>query len=299
MSGNTFGNIFKITTFGESHGEAVGVVVDGCPAGLKISEKDIQNELDKRKPGKNELVSPRKEEDKVKVLSGIFKGKTLGTPIAMIVFNEDVRSKDYEKLKNKYRPGHGDYTYFAKYGLRDFRGGGRASARETVGRVLGGAVAKKLLKHFGVKIGSSLKVFEDVEKVKKEGDSIGGIVEIKARGVGAGLGEPVFDKLSADLAKALLSIPAVKAFEIGDGFKLAKMRGSENKHIGGIDGGISNGEDIIVRICFKPTASIAKSPLKIKGRHDPCVCLRGRYVAEAMVALVLADHYLLSKVSKL
>ncbi|HBU07043.1 MAG TPA: chorismate synthase [Candidatus Magasanikbacteria bacterium] len=344
MSGNTFGKIFKITTFGESHGLAMGVVIDGCPAGLEITKEQIQAELDRRRPGQDKLTSPRQEKDEVEILSGIFEGKTLGTPIALLVRNEDVLSKSYEDIKDKYRPGHADFVYDTKYGFRDYRGGGRASARETLARVAGGAVAKVLLKRVGVEVNGKLiqvgqikrsedqkiedferEYKEEIERVKAEGDSIGGVVEIVAKNVPIGLGSPVFDKLSADLAKALVSIPAVKGFEIGDGFACVEKPGSENNdslqnidgqikmktnHAGGIVGGISNGEDIVVRIALKPTSSISKTQktvdkdgnevgISVQGRHDPCVAIRAVPVAEAMVALTLADHYLLNKISKL
>lgn len=352
---NTFGNIFKITTFGESHGQAIGVVIDGCPAGLEITIDEIQAELDRRRPGQSHLTTQRQEKDKVEILSGIFEDRTLGSPIALMVYNEDAQSTNYEDIKDLYRPGHADYTYEAKYGLRDWRGGGRASARETLARVAAGAVAKKLLQQVGIKIigyvsqiGSEKirqveeseieknplrcpdkdmvdKMIKIIAQTKASGDSIGGIVEVVAHGVPAGLGEPVFDKLSADLAKALMSIPAVKGFEVGDGFGCVVRHGSENNdewamkdgrvgaktnRSGGIVGGISTGEDIVVRIALKPTSSIAKEqptidkdgreqPIQVKGRHDPCVCPRAVPVAEAMMALVLVDHYLLNKISKI
>lgn len=352
--GNTFGKLFKITTFGESHGAAIGVVIDGCPAGLEITIDEIQMELNKRRPGQSNLTTQRQEKDKVEILSGIFDGKTLGSPIALVVYNEDAQSESYEDIKDLYRPGHADYTCEAKYGLRDWRGGGRASARETLARVAAGAVAKKLLAKFGVKIVGYVvqigqekiskisekeivnndlrcpdkdaveKMIKIIERAKADGDSIGGIVEVTAHGVPAGLGEPVFDKLSADLAKALVSIPAVKGFEIGDGFNCVVRCGSENNdelvsedgqiktktnHAGGIVGGISNGEDVIVRIALKPVSSISqeqetvdkdgrRQKIKIQGRHDPCVCPRAVPVAEAMTALILADHYLLNKISR-
>jgi len=352
--GNTFGEHFRITTWGESHGKAVGVVVDGCPAGLLISETEIQQELDRRRPGQSAITTKRKESDQVEILSGIFEGKTLGSPIALIVTNQDVRSKDYANLKNLYRPSHADYTYDAKYGHRDWRGGGRASARETVGRVAGGAIAKKLLqKAAKIKIIAYVIQVQDIiaevntskvsatqvektivrcpnkkiaeqmikriEAARKAGDSLGGVVELVAKNVPPGLGEPVFDKLEADLAKAMLSIPASKGFEIGSGFSGVLMTGSEHNDLfeakdgristrtnrsGGIQGGISNGQDIILRVAFKPTATIGqpqetvdrkgrKRILQVKGRHDPCVLPRAVPVVEAMAALVLADHYLM------
>jgi len=351
---NTFGKIFKITSFGESHGKAIGVVIDGCPAGLEISEDEIQKELDKRRPGQSDLTTQRQEKDQIEILSGIFEGKTLGTPIAMVVRNKDMKSKDYENIKNLYRPGHADYTYEAKYGIRDYRGGGRASARETIARVAAGAIAKKLLQSVGIEIVGYVSQVGDekiskideneiennllrcpdkdlvermsniIKQAKADGDSIGGVVEVVAHGVPAGLGEPVFDKLSADLAKAIMSIPAVKGFEIGDGFACAQKYGSENNdeltsengniktktnHAGGIVGGISNGEDIVIRFALKPASSISKEQetidkegnkqkIKIEGRHDPCICPRAVPIGEAMLALVLVDHYLLSEVNR-
>lgn len=319
---NTFGQLFRITTFGESHGTGVGVVIDGCPAGLDITREEIQNELDKRRPGQNNQTSPRQEIDQVEILSGIFENKTLGTPIALLVRNQDKKSSDYEKLKDLHRPGHADYTYEAKYGLRDWRGGGRASARETIGRVAGGAVAKKLLALVNIKIQGTVKSTGDIAEAQKNLDSVGGIIEIVVSGVPVGLGEPVFHKLSADLAGALMSIPAMKGMEIGDGFAVAGKHGSENNdqwikktngqigtttnHAGGIIGGISTGEDIILRCAFKPTSSIAQAQqtinrdgqeqtIQVTGRHDPCVCERAVPVCKAMVALVIADHYLLNK----
>jgi chorismate synthase len=331
--GNTFGKIFKITTFGESHGAGVGVVIDGCPAGLEITQAEIQLELDRRRPGKSNLTTTRQEKDRVEILSGVFENKTLGTPIAMLVRNEDADSKSYEDIKDKYRPGHADFVYDAKYGFRDYRGGGRASARETLARVAAGAIAKKLLGDIQVRarlvqVGDSVdeKDFARViEEVKSQGDSVGGVVEVLVKNVPVGLGEPVFDKLSADLAKAMMSIPATKGFEIGDGFDCVGKKGSENNdemeaidsvvhtktnHAGGIVGGISNGEDIVLRVAFKPTSSIAKKQItvdkdgneveiSVQGRHDPCVAVRAVPVVEAMTSLVLADHYLLNKVSNL
>ncbi len=350
--GNTFGKMFKVTTFGESHNLAIGVIVDGCPAGLRLSEADIQKELDRRKPAQSSITTQRKEKDRVKILSGVFNGITLGTPISMIVYNEDVDSRPYEKIKFRPRPNHADLTYYLKYGIYDHRGGGRASGRETLARVAAGAIAKKILKErFGtiiaghtIKIGkikakkvsfdeiiknseknpvrcadleSAKLMEEEILKVKKEGDSIGGIVEVVAVNVPAGLGEPVFDKLDADIAKAMMSIGAVKGVEIGLGFEFSEKRGSEvndefyienNKiktytnNSGGILGGISNGMPIVVRVAVKPTPSIAKEQrtvdllkwrnvkIKITGRHDPCIVPRVVPVAEAMLALVLVDH---------
>ncbi|RLI78548.1 chorismate synthase [Archaeoglobales archaeon] len=354
MVGNTFGYAFKLTSYGESHGKAVGCIIDGCPSNLELCEKDIQKELDRRKPG-GRLASKRKEEDKAIILSGVFNGRTLGTPISIIVENKDVDSKPYEHIKHVFRPGHADYTYYAKYGMRDWRGGGRASARETVARVAAGAIAKKILDKFGIKIVGYTKeiggiscdvsglsvdeIYEKAEKsvvrcpdeeksalmeekileVMKEKDSVGGIVEVIVKNVPAGIGEPVFLKLDAYLAFAIMGIPAVKGVEIGAGFKVAKMRGSENNdpivvgdnkiafetnNAGGVLGGISNGDDIVVRAAIKPTPSISKPQrtvsvdlkeeiIEIKGRHDPCIVPRAVPVVEAMVALVIVDLMML------
>ncbi len=335
MPGNTCGQLFRITSFGESHGPAVGVVIDGCPAGLVITQEEIQIELDKRRPGQSKLTTQRQEEDLVEILSGVFENKTLGTPIALLIRNQDAQLESYESIKDKYRPGHADYVYDVKYGFRDWRGGGRASARETVARVAAGAIAKKLLSQVGVKIvgevaqvGNAVDQNEfarEIENARANGDSVGGVVRVIVKNVPVGLGEPVFDKLSADFAKAMVSIPAVKGFEIGDGFSCVEKFGSENNdemevrdgvvrtktnHAGGIVGGISNGEDIVMRVAFKPTSSIAKTQqtvdscgrevdIEVHGRHDPCVALRAVPVVEAMAALVLADHYLLSKSNKI
>jgi chorismate synthase len=362
MSGNTFGTIFSITTWGESHGLAVGVVVDGCPAGLPIAAEDIQKELDRRRPGQSIATTQRKEEDRVEILSGIFDGVTTGTPISMIIWNKDASSSAYDAIRNMPRPGHADYTYQAKYGIRDHRGGGRASARETVGRVAAGAIAKKLLSRDGIEIAGYVtelggikahistsdlstlrsnaesnpircpdqdaagRMLELLDKVRLEGDSLGGIVEIVAKGVPPGLGEPVFDKLDGDLAKALMSLGAVKAVEIGAGLESARMRGSqmndplilkdsrvdfETNNAGGILGGISTGAPIICRIAVKPTPSISRrqrtvdllsnrpAEIEIKGRHDPAIPPRIVPVAEAMVALVLADHHMRAQSSRL
>ena len=351
MAGSSFGEILRLTTFGESHGTAVGVVLDGCPAGLKLNIEDIQKQLDRRRPGQNDLVTPRKEKDTVQILSGTFEGYTTGTPIAMILYNTDVRSSDYDNLKNLFRPGHADYTYCKKYGIRDHRGSGRASARETAARVAAGAVAMQLLSHNGISITGYLisigkikstdrdlsiieknkvrcpdakaaeKMESFLQKTKDDGDSVGGIIEVTAKGVPEGLGEPVFDKISADIAKAMMSINAVKGVEIGDGFACTEKFGSENNdvmtqdgfetnHAGGILGGISNGNDIIVRVAIKPTSSIAKQQktidkdgnpveFEISGRHDPCVAVRAVPVVEAMMALTIADHLLRSKLSKI
>jgi chorismate synthase len=355
MAGNVFGQMFRITTWGESHGRAVGVVVDGLPAGLPFSETDIQKELDRRRPGQSEVSTPRIEADRVEILSGIFEGVSTGTPISMLVWNADAKSSAYDAIKNTPRPGHADFTYMARYGIRDHRGGGRSSARETVGRVAGGAVAKLLLSRFGIQIAGHVlelggirakflsfeEILENVEKtpvrcadleaaekmlekvavMRQEDDSIGGIVEVVSKGVPAGLGEPAFDRLDADLAKALMSIPAVKGFEIGAGFEAARLCGSEmndpfrmkagritcsSNNAGGILGGISTGLDIVCRVAVKPTPSIGKlqqtvdliarenAEITIKGRHDPTIPPRMVPVAEAMVALVLADHMLRS-----
>lgn len=353
MAGNTFGKLFKITTCGESHGGAVGVIIDGCPAGLAISEAEIQFELDRRKPGQSSITSPRKENDIIHILSGIFEGKTTGTPILLLAYNSDMRPEDYEVLKNIYRPSHADYTYQIKYGRRDFRGSGRASARETLARVAAGAIAKKYLKQYlnveilsyveqvgpiatkmdykavtGDAIESNIircpdqtiaeQMIQLVEEVKNAGDSIGGVIKGVIRNVPAGLGEPVFDKLSADLGKAMLSINAVKGFEIGSGFQGAAMRGSEHNdafvvendrvktktnQAGGTLGGISTGEDIYFRVAFKPVATIGKKQktinlahetveLEATGRHDPCVLPRAVPIVDAMSALVVMDHFL-------
>ena len=352
MAGNSFGELFRITTWGESHGRAIGVVVDGCPAGLEISEEDIQRDLDRRRVGQSRVTSSRQEEDRVEILSGLFEGKTAGTPISLLLWNKDADSSKYEPIKEIYRPGHADYTYDMKYGIRDHRGGGRSSARETACRVAAAAIAKKLLRTIGVQIyGFTRQVGsieaqvvdpEEIERnvvrcpdretakqmealilaVKAEGDSIGGVVEVVASGVPVGLGEPVYDRLDADLAKGIMSINAVKGVEIGLGFRSVSLKGSEHNdefftdadgrirtrtnHAGGMLGGISNGEDIVVRLAVKPPSSISKAQrsvtkggvavdLEVHGRHDPCLCPRAVPVAEAMVALVLADHWLRSR----
>jgi chorismate synthase len=344
MSGNTFGKLFRITTFGESHGEGLGVVVDGCPAGFELDINQIKLELARRRPGQSRLVSPRKEEDSVEILSGLFEGKTTGAPLMAIVFNKDVKSKDYAAIKDLFRPGHADFTYFAKYGHRDYRGGGRSSARETIGRVIGGAIAKQLLALTGVSIvGGVVQVgdikvnkylWDEVEKneirstdpdkveamtkliedVRRERDSIGGVVEVQAFGVPPGWGEPVFEKLDALIASAMMGIPAAKGVEIGSGFAASLARGSENNDPmtpqgfskndhGGILGGISSGAPIIARVAIKPTSSIPKeqdtidvnfAPQKIStlGRHDPCLVIRAVPIAEAMLALVLVDSWM-------
>lgn len=359
---NSFGKLFQITTWGESHGAGVGVTVDGCPPLLPLTAEEIQVELDRRRPGQSDIVTPRKEEDRVEILSGVFEGRTTGTPIAMMVRNADQRSGAYDEMRDKFRPSHADYTYQAKYGLRDHRGGGRSSARETVGRVAAGAIAKKILARGcakgavagGVEIRAFLtqvhdivvpagvlsafptlaeveatavrcphrataeKMIERIKAVRSEGDSVGGVIECRVRGVPAGLGEPVFDRLEADLAKAMLSLPATKGFEIGSGFAGAGMRGSEHNDTfetrdgrvrtvtnrsGGTQGGISNGEEILFRVAFKPTATIlrpqqtvdvggAATELIGRGRHDPCVVPRAVPIVEAMAALVLVDHWM-------
>ncbi|MBU1992136.1 MAG: chorismate synthase [Patescibacteria group bacterium] len=305
MPGNTFGHTFRITTWGESHGKALGVVIDGCPSKIKLSESDIQKEVNKRKSKSAKVSTPRKETDKVVILSGVFEGKTTGTPISILIENKDARSKDYTHLKNAFREGHADKTYQLKYGIRDYRGGGRASGRETVSRVIAGAIAKKILPK-NVKITGEITqvgklrksnitikdIGKYIEEEKLSKNSCGGVVEITVKNPPAGLGEPVFDKLDAELAKALMSIGAVKGVEIGAGFRAAEMKGSENvkvgeNHAGGILGGISDGNDIKIRIAVKPTPSIGG-----KGRHDKCIVPRIVIVAEAMTAIVLADHLL-------
>ncbi len=352
--GNIFGHLFRITTFGESHGGGVGVVIDGCPPRIEISEAEIQVELDRRRPGQSKITTPRKETDTCEIISGVFEGKTLGTAIAILVRNKDARSQDYDEMAVKYRPSHADATYDAKYGIRNWQGGGRSSARETIGRVAAGAIAKKILKQVaGVEIVGYVKRIKDleasidpdtvtleqvesnivrcpdsecaqkmidlIERIRREKDSLGGVVECVARNVPKGLGEPVFDKLEADLAKGVMSLPATKGFEIGSGFAGTVMAGSEHNdefyidergetrtvtnRSGGVQGGISNGENIIIRVAFKPTATIGKEQrtvtkegeetvLAAKGRHDPCVLPRAVPMVEAMVALVLCDHLL-------
>jgi chorismate synthase len=321
---NTFGTNFRITTFGESHGPAVGVVIDGCPAGLALDASDIQPLLDRRRPGSSDLVSPRDEKDRVEILSGVFEGKTTGTPIALMVRNEKHESKDYEELRTLLRPGHADFTYQQKYGYRDHRGGGRSSGRETLCRVAAGAVAMKILAEKGIIISSRIvsvhgKTDPDAIRAgilgaKAMGESVGGIAEITAQGVPAGLGDPVFGKLDGQIAGAMMGIGAVKGVEIGDGFAVAGRFGSENNdpirkdgfvtnHAGGILGGISSGQEIVVRIAVKPTPSIARpqetvdihgneAEISVKGRHDPCIVPRILPVAESMLALVLADCWL-------
>ncbi len=351
--GNTFGHLFRITTWGESHGGGVGVVIDGCPPNLEVTPEDIQAELDRRRPGQSRITTQRREDDRVEILSGLFEGRTLGTPICLLVRNADTRPGDYDEIRTRYRPSHADYTYQAKYGIRNWQGGGRASARETVGRVAGGAVARKVLAQAcDVEIVAYVKqvntlvadvdpntvtrddteanivrcpvaavadrMVERIDQARKEGDSLGGIVEAVARNVPLGLGEPVFDKLEADLAKAMLSLPACKGFEVGSGFAGVEQTGSihndpfysdgervrtRTNNSGGIQGGISNGEHIILRAAFKPTATILKEQETVdvdgdpavlggRGRHDPCVLPRAVPIVEAMMALVLADHHL-------
>ncbi|MDM5088808.1 chorismate synthase [Aeromonas bestiarum] len=345
MAGNSFGQLFRVTTFGESHGLALGAVVDGCPPGLEISEADLQGDLDRRKPGTSRYTTPRREPDEVKILSGVFEGKTTGTSIGLLIENTDQRSKDYSDIKDVFRPGHADYTYHQKYGQRDYRGGGRSSARETAMRVAAGAIAKKYLKQMhGIEITGFLSqlgpikaeafdaaqieqnpfFFPDAGKLealdqymrdlKKEGNSIGAKVQVIASKVPVGLGEPVFDRLDADIAHAMMGINAVKGVEIGDGFAVVEQKGSEHRdemtpagfasnHAGGILGGISSGQDIVVSMALKPTSSITVPGKTIntegeaiemitKGRHDPCVGIRAVPIAEAMLALVLMDHLL-------
>jgi chorismate synthase len=356
MSFNTFGKIFRFTTWGESHGPAIGCVVDGCPPMIQLNEKDIQFELDRRKPGQSKFTTQRKESDKVQILSGVFEGKTTGTPISMIIYNQDMRSKDYGDIKDKFRPGHADLTYFKKYGIRDYRGGGRSSARETAARVAAGAIAKKVLeKNFGKKFNVSgavtqlgilgcdtskwdkkfinknpffcpdktmLKIWEKyLLGIRKAGSSCGAIIEVRANGIPAGLGAPIYSKLDMDLASAMMSINAVKGVNIGSGMNSAQLSGEENSdeisqknntlkfksnNAGGILGGISSGQEIIVSFAVKPTSSILTSrktvnkfgkntTISVKGRHDPCVGIRAVPVGEAMMNCVLLDHYLMHK----
>ena len=351
--GNTFGHMFCVTTWGESHGDAVGVVLDGCPPGIPVDIGDIQRDLDRRRPGQSEISTQRKESDKAEILSGVFDGLALGSPIFIGVWNEDARAKDYEHLRTKFRPSHADYTYQSKYGIRNWKGGGRASARETIGRVAAGAIAKKILAlEYGIEIVAYVKqvwklmaevdqdtvssddvesnivrcpdqdvaaqMIDRIKEARKDGDSLGGVVEVVARSVPPGLGAPVFDKLDADLAKAMLSLPACKGFEVGSGFGGLTLTGSEHNdsfyrekgrirtrtnRSGGIQGGISNGENIVVRAAFKPPATIMKpqdtvdeegnpTVLEGRGRHDPCVVPRAVPIVEAMMALVLVDHAL-------
>ncbi len=352
--GNSFGQLFCITTWGESHGGGVGVVIDGCPSRIELSEAEIQAELDRRRPGQSGIVTPRDEADRCEILSGVFEGRTLGTPISIMVRNQDARPEAYAEMAGTFRPSHADFTYQAKYGIRNWQGGGRASARETIGRVAAGAIARKVLQtmcpefdavayvthvhDLAATIDSktvtraeveanavrcpdgamAARMVSAIEQARAEGDSLGGIIECVLRGVPAGLGEPVFDKLEAELAKAMLSLPATKGFEIGSGFAATKMKGSEHNDAfemragrvrtasnrsGGVQGGISNGEDIVFRVAFKPTATIATeqqtvtetgeaTTLTARGRHDPCVLPRAVPMVEAMALLVLCDHAL-------
>lgn len=357
MAGSTFGTLFKIMTWGESHGKGVGVTIDGCPAGLPLCEEDIQRYLDRRKPGQSKFTTARQEGDLVEILSGVFEGKTTGTPIALVVQNQDQRSRDYSAIMDVYRPGHADYCFDEKYGFRDYRGGGRSSGRETIGRVAAGAVAVRLLEQFGITVTAytksigefevqqsrfDLKVRDEnrlympdavaaseaeewLERLMEQKDSAGGVVECVINGVPAGVGEPVFDKLDACLAKAVMSVGAVKGFEIGDGFAAARSCGSVNNdafytdedgvvrkrtnHSGGILGGMSDGSEIVLRAAFKPTPSIAQTQqtvnrsgenvdINIKGRHDPIVVPRAVVVVEAMAALTVADLLLMGRSSK-
>jgi chorismate synthase len=358
MAGNSFGAIFRVTTFGESHGEMIGVVIDGCPAGLELDLDFVQLQLDRRKPGQSKITTQRKESDKARFVSGVFEGKTTGAPLTALIMNEDQRSKDYGHLAEAFRPSHADFTYQQKYGIRDHRGGGRSSARETAARVVAGAVAQLLLRRCGVEISAfvskvgtiqvarapeelDLSKTEDtivrcpdpetakkmialIEEVKKGGDTIGGVITGIVKGCPVGLGEPVFDRLHADLGKAMLSINAVKGFEYGSGFSGVELRGSAHNdafvseggmvktstnHSGGIQGGISNGMEIIFRVAFKPVATLMKTQTSInkegrsveiegKGRHDPCVVPRAVPIVEAMTAIVLADHLLRNRTAK-
>ena len=356
--GNTFGNLFKLTSFGESHGSMIGGIIEGCPAGLEINKDLIQKDLDRRKPGQSKVTSPRKEDDKVQLLSGIFEGKSTGTPIGFLIPNINSKSQDYSNIKDVFRPSHADYTYEEKYGLRDYRGGGRSSARETACRVVAGSIAKQLLNNYGIKISAyvssignifadeknmdlnkdydsnivrcpdndaSEKMINLITELKSKGNTVGGQIKCIINGVKPGLGEPVFDKLHADLGKAMLSINAVKGFEYGSGFNGSKMTGSEHNdeftvengnvstktnNSGGIQGGISNGEEIYFKVAFKPVATIMSKQnsidkeknnveLSIKGRHDPCVVPRAVPIVESMAAMVLADHLLRIRTSKL
>lgn len=357
MAGSTYGNILRITTWGESHGSALGVVVDGVPAGLSLCEEDIQKFLDRRKPGQSKYATPRKEEDAVEILSGVFEGKTTGTPVSMAVYNKTQRSSDYSEIAQYYRPGHADYTFDMKYGFRDYRGGGRSSGRETIGRVAAGAIAVKILEQLGISVHAYTKSIGDISidydrfdmeealrnpfsmpdaqaagqaeefaaRRMEEKDSVGGVVECVIKNVMPGIGEPVFDKLDANLAKAVMSIGAVKGFEIGDGFEAAKLSGRLNNdgfriengkiiktsnHAGGVLGGISDGSDIIFRAAFKPTPSIASLQntvnkagenieISVKGRHDPMIVPRAVVVVEAMAALTVADMIFTAMTSRM
>lgn len=359
MAGNSFGQIFRLTTFGESHGPGVGAVIDGCPAGLEIDLEFIQKQLDKRRPGQSRLSSARNENDRLQILSGVFKGKSTGSPLAIFIANEDARTKDYEHLSEIFRPSHADFSMFKKFGHRDYRGGGRSSARETTARVAAGAVAQLLLKKSGIQISAFVsqvenvickksydqlnlkKIFDSeircpdqstakkmiklIEKVKAEGDSVGGVISCVIKDCPAGLGEPVFDRLHADLGKSMLSINAAKGFDIGSGFAGATMRGgthndefilrgkrvkTKTNFSGGIQGGISNGMDIFFRVAFKPVSSILKNQIGlnlnlkttrviVKGRHDPCILPRAVVIVESMAALVLADHLLRQRLARI
>jgi len=356
---NSLGNLFRITTFGESHGPSMGVIIDGCPAGIEIDEKFIQSELDRRRPGQSKITTGRKEKDELEILSGIFEGKTTGVPIAIMIKNKDIRSKDYSHIADKFRPSHADFTYNQKFGVRDYRGGGRSSARETVNWVASGAIAKLILSKIGVKINAYVsevgeikcplpyhqlnlsqtessivrcpdteianKMIRLIEKTKKQGDTVGGVITAVVSGTPVGIGEPVFHKLHSELGKVMLSINAAKGFEYGSGFEGSKMKGSEHNdafyntdnqiktrtnYSGGIQGGISNGEDIYFRVAFKPVATIMKDQesvnvkgekviLKGRGRHDPCVVPRAVPIVEALAALVIVDFYLIAQNSKL
>lgn len=351
MAGNTFGQIFKVTSFGESHGPAIGVVLDGVPPGIPLKEDDIQHDLDRRKPGQSKITTQRKEEDKVEILSGVFEGKTTGTALAMLIRNQDMRPKDYSEIKEKFRPGHADYTFFKKYGIRDYQGGGRSSGRETACRVAAGAIAKKILDQRNIKViaytlavagiyakkkdyavieknmvrapdlDAAALMVAKIEEARLSTDSVGGIIEAVVHGAPPGLGDPVFDKLNARLAHALMSIGTVRGIEFGTGFKAADMLGSEHNdkffmdgdkvktmtnHAGGILGGISSGQDIVLRLAVKPPSSIAQSQktvsmegkdttIEVKGRHDPCICPRVVPVVEAMIAITIVDALLLQK----
>ncbi|TDQ17458.1 chorismate synthase [Algoriphagus boseongensis] len=357
--GNSFGRLFRVTTFGESHGKALGAIVEGCPAGLELDEAKIQKEMQRRKPGQSKITTQRKEEDEIEILSGVFEGKTTGTPIGIVIKNADQKSKDYSHIADKFRPSHADYTYFEKYGIRDYRGGGRSSARETAARVAAGAIAKQFLASKGIKFNAFVSQVGDltlekpyqelnldlaeenivrcpdpemaermislIDSVRLDRDTIGGVITCVIQNTPVGLGEPVFDRLHSELGKAMLSINAVKGFEYGSGFEGVKMRGSQHNdtfaqkdgkvhtlsnHSGGIQGGISNGEDIYFRVAFKPVATIMQDQESVneagesvtvsgKGRHDPCVVPRAVPIVEAMAALVIADYLLLSKTNKL
>ncbi len=351
MAGNTFGQLFKVTTFGESHGPAIGVIIDGVPPNIPLSEIDIQYDLDRRRPGQSKITTQRQEEDKVEILSGVFEGKTTGTALAMLIRNQDARSKDYSNLKDVFRPGHADYSFQMKYGFRDYRGGGRSSGRETASRVAAGAVAKKILSSYSIQIiaytlavadivaqkkdfsvieknmvrapdlETAERMIQRIEEARKNSDSVGGVIEAVVKGCPPGLGDPVFDKLNARLAYALLSIGTIRGIEFGTGFAATHMLGSQHNdpfvisdgqirtktnHAGGILGGISTGEDILLRVAVKPPSSLAReqdtvtiqkelTKVQVKGRHDPCICPRVVPVVEAMIALTLVDSLLLQK----